>query len=83
MRVRPNQQSTESRPRGYTELRRPHRLAREPQAAPAADLSDERRLREAGGPHDRATYSCVCGYVFEADVSTSVACPHCGSSQAW
>lgn len=28
-------------------------------------------------------YTCTCGFVFEADVSTSVACPHCGTSQAW
>jgi DNA-directed RNA polymerase subunit RPC12/RpoP len=28
-------------------------------------------------------YTCSCGYVFEADVSTSVACPHCGTGQAW
>jgi hypothetical protein len=83
MRVRPDRKSTESRPRGYGDLRRPHRLSREPQAAPAPDLSHERRLRESGGPRDRATYSCVCGYVFEADVTTSVTCPHCGSGQAW
>jgi hypothetical protein len=42
-----------------------------------------RRTREAGGPEDQAHYSCTCGYVFEADVSTSVACPHCGCQQAW
>jgi hypothetical protein len=46
-------------------------------------LFDERRLRESGGPHDRAQYACTCGFVFQADVSTSVACPHCGSAQAW
>ena len=32
---------------------------------------------------DRALYTCGCGYVFSEDVSTSVACPHCGDSQAW
>jgi hypothetical protein len=42
-----------------------------------------RRTREAGGPEDQAHYSCMCGYVFEAEVSTSVACPHCGCEQAW
>jgi rubrerythrin len=69
--------------------------ASEPQPAPDAshggtagarhdhDLFDERRMRASGGPHDRAQYTCVCGYVFEADVSTSVACPNCGASQAW
>jgi DNA-directed RNA polymerase subunit RPC12/RpoP len=28
-------------------------------------------------------YSCGCGFVFEAQVSTSVDCPHCGGPQAW
>lgn len=32
---------------------------------------------------DTATYSCTCGLVFEAPVSTSVGCPHCGDQQAW
>jgi hypothetical protein len=41
------------------------------------------RAREAGGPIDRASYSCQCGYVFSAPVSTTVACPHCGVAQAW
>lgn len=41
------------------------------------------RAREAGGPLDRASYSCQCGYQFSADVSTTVACPHCGCEQAW
>jgi hypothetical protein len=52
-------------------------------APPAPDLSAERRLRASGGPDDRANYSCSCGYMFEARVSTSVRCPHCGSGQAW
>ena len=51
---------------------------------PAADgLADERRLRQSGGPDDHATYACTCGYVFDAAVTTSVACPHCGTGQAW
>ncbi|HEY5045333.1 MAG TPA: hypothetical protein VII53_05705 [Solirubrobacteraceae bacterium] len=41
------------------------------------------RVRAAGGPLDRASYSCECGYVFAAPVSTTVACPHCGADQAW
>ncbi len=41
------------------------------------------RLRRADAPQDQARYSCVCGFVFEAEVSTSVGCPHCGTSQAW
>jgi hypothetical protein len=41
------------------------------------------RAKRSGGPEDRALYSCHCGYAFKADVSTSVDCPHCGTSQAW
>jgi hypothetical protein len=41
------------------------------------------RVREAGGPLDHASYGCPCGYVFDASVSTSVTCPHCGAGQAW
>jgi hypothetical protein len=41
------------------------------------------RVRDAGGPVDRASYTCQCGCLFEAKVSTSVACPHCGCGQAW
>jgi hypothetical protein len=43
----------------------------------------ERRMRGAGGPDDRACYSCACGFVFLAPVSTSVRCPHCDGEQAW
>ena len=49
----------------------------------ARELREERRVRESGGPDDRAHYSCSCGFAFDAPVSTSVACPHCGSGQAW
>jgi hypothetical protein len=88
MRVRPNRNPTESRRRS-SGLRRPHAPGRDEPAAPEAaplpegDLADERRAREAGGPEDRAMYTCSCGYVFQAEVSTSVACPHCGAGQAW
>lgn len=41
------------------------------------------RERAAGGPQDLAAYCCSCGYVFEAAVSTTVGCPHCGDTQAW
>jgi hypothetical protein len=88
MRARPHRNATEPRRRTIT-LRRPHAPGRdEPVAAPAPpvaddDLADERRLRESGGPEDRALYTCSCGYVFHAEVSTSVACPHCGTGQAW
>jgi hypothetical protein len=46
-------------------------------------LADEHRLRDSGGPDDRALYRCGCGTAFRADVSTSVSCPHCGGQQAW
>jgi hypothetical protein len=42
-----------------------------------------RRRREAGASQDTAVYTCQCGFVFEALVSTSVGCPHCGDAQAW
>ncbi|MEA2196834.1 MAG: hypothetical protein QOJ25_885 [Solirubrobacteraceae bacterium] len=41
------------------------------------------RQRHGGPSQDRALYTCGCGYVFEAPVSTSVGCPHCGGKQAW
>ena len=41
------------------------------------------RVRDAGGPVDEAAYVCECGYFFNAAVSTSVACPHCGADQTW
>jgi hypothetical protein len=58
--------------------------AEAPAAAPVAtDHPHERRARESGGPIDRAQYHCGCGMVFDAPVSTSVSCPHCGGGQAW
>lgn len=62
--------------------RRPDAAA--PAAAPASPpLGSEARARAAGGPEDRASYTCSCGMVFDAPVSTSVVCPHCGADQAW
>ena len=49
-------------------------------------MPDQRRAdrrRELGPLQDQAQYSCSCGFVFEAPVSTSVGCPHCGTNQAW
>jgi hypothetical protein len=85
MRVRSNRNQSEARPRVGL-LRRPHGSPRpaQPSDDPVdEDLVDERRMRESGGPDDRAMYTCSCGYVFEADVTTSVTCPHCGTGQAW
>ena len=44
-------------------------------------LVHSRRLEPA--TEDQAMYSCGCGFIFQAAVSTSVGCPHCGGSQAW
>ena len=67
--------------------RRPARGARRSKATrePLPRLRDlaVERVREAGGPVDRASYSCACGYLFSANVTTSVSCPHCGAEQAW
>jgi len=85
MRVRSNQSETRRRSgaaRRGSVLRREPAAPSEPEPA-EDDLFDERRLRDSGGPDDRAEYTCGCGYVWEADVSASVACPNCGASQAW
>ena len=50
-------------------------------AAPSSRPSP--RAKRSGGPEDHALYSCHCGYAFTAEVTTSVGCPHCGTSQAW
>jgi hypothetical protein len=65
----------------------PARVAKR-NTAPAAALTSEstpalRRRREAGGLQDEAVYTCECGLVFHAPVSTTVGCPHCGGAQAW
>jgi hypothetical protein len=43
----------------------------------------ERRTRAAGGPQDSALYRCSCGHAFAGRVTTHVACPRCGTDQAW
>jgi len=77
VRTRPDRRST--RPR----IRR--RAARRIAIAPAESMpvAPQARERDSGGPQDRAAYCCACGYVFEAAVSTTVGCPHCGGTQAW
>lgn len=54
-----------------------------PPTPDAPDHFHERRARESGGPIDNAQYNCSCGMIFQAAVSTSVTCPHCGAGQAW
>jgi hypothetical protein len=51
-------------------------------STPPVDLAVQ-RVRDAGGPVDQASYTCQCGYLFSATVSTTVMCPHCGTDQAW
>lgn len=79
---------TELLNRRQREQRNPSRPRRRdvqpaPAPAPTPGLQQERRLRESGGPDDRAHYTCSCGFAFDAAVSTTVACPHCGTAQAW
>jgi hypothetical protein len=68
---------------------RPGRAAGRGEEAPKApepittQSPSQRRRREAGAPTDAAMYTCACGFVFKALVSTSVDCPHCGGAQAW
>jgi len=61
------------------------RQAERPSPAPALGGCDPdvERARRAGGPIDEAVYTCGCGYLFSAAVSTTVSCPHCGTDQAW
>jgi hypothetical protein len=60
--------------------RRPRRrqTATHPATAPARERNQRANLTQ-----DTALYSCGCGYVFTAPVTTSVGCPHCGTAQAW
>jgi hypothetical protein len=62
---------------------RPTRAVRPAPQRPAPEPAEVRAARRAGGPEDRAFYSCMCGYAFTANVTTSVGCPHCGTEQAW
>lgn len=50
---------------------------------PSAEPSPRRAPAASDGCEDRAIYHCHCGYVFQAAVTASVGCPHCGSAQAW
>lgn len=65
--------------RGQTPIRR-RRRAEHVVARPEVPAN---RARSGGPLQDEALYSCQCGFVFQAPVSTSVGCPHCGGAQAW
>lgn len=88
--MRPSLPHPRSEPRRSRRHRRGSQRAAPAQASTAARervavAADPavRRVREAGGPTDRASYTCACGLLFSADVSTTVTCPHCGTGQAW
>jgi hypothetical protein len=59
------------------------RPRRRPTASQTATAPARERNKRANLTQDAALYSCGCGYVFTAPVTTSVGCPHCGSAQAW
>jgi hypothetical protein len=62
----------------------PARRLREAESAPARRPNGpENRELRTGGPQDKALYVCRCGSAFQAVVSASVRCPHCGETQAW
>jgi len=64
-------------------LARPTRSARAERRPAPQQLDEASAARRAGGPEDSALYSCMCGYLFTAAVTTTVGCPHCGTEQAW
>jgi rubrerythrin len=72
-------------PARVSETHRAHGTAPATESAPSptGTITAARPRRRLDVPQDRATYACRCGYVFEAAVSTSVGCPHCGDAQAW
>lgn len=43
----------------------------------------DRRRRDFDRVQDTALYKCGCGMSFDAPVTASVGCPHCGERQAW
>ena len=68
---------------GSTGARIGSEAAASPRSERRSDDASPARRRLHGPTQDRALYTCQCGYVFEATVSTSVDCPHCGGGQAW
>jgi hypothetical protein len=70
------------KPRSSRPTRKPPRTAA-PARTAALESPETRAARRGGGPEDTALYSCTCGFVFKATVTTSVGCPHCGTEQAW
>ena len=84
VRVRPRQSERPARrQRGDSRTHAPVRAPQRPAEPTITADSGEGRARERGPLQDHAIYSCQCGYVFQAAVSTTVGCPHCGGDQAW
>ena len=87
--VRPKrsaEQLRRRRPRSRTGAEDRPSLQRQASPLPAPALASPRARSAAPQPgpsQDRLLYNCHCGFVFEAPVSTSVGCPHCGDTQAW
>lgn len=82
----PHSSDTEPRPRHARRRGRKHEAAAVhiSSTVPTMHLDPAvARVRGAGGPIDNASYTCACGFVFAASVSTTVRCPHCGADQAW
>ena len=79
MRLHPSRTTKPRRQRG---ARRLH-VVPDPAPRPEPVHSAERRYRAASRPDDRAVFTCGCGYLFEARVTTTMPCPHCGEMQAW
>jgi hypothetical protein len=59
------------------------RPRRRPTVIRTAALPARERNQRANLSQDAALYTCGCGYIFTAPVTTSVGCPHCGCAQAW
>jgi hypothetical protein len=59
------------------------RPRRRPTAFQTAVTPARERNQRANLSQDAALYTCGCGYIFTAPVTTSVGCPHCGCAQAW
>lgn len=86
--IRQRRQAFAGRGRDSGSAAREQRIATaEPTARGTRAVSGEVRApdrrRELGPVQDQALYTCSCGFVFEAQVSTSVDCPRCGTGQAW
>jgi hypothetical protein len=61
----------------------PLRKRRSGHSLRATTVPMRERNKRANVSQDAALYTCSCGYVFKAAVTTSVGCPRCGTPQAW